>query len=142
MSDKIKKRYGNKPHLERDEESGKMSVKSEKKAADKEHEGDVEAGIKEEGFEKHELRHTKERRELKHKHIHEHMNMHNKHQTEHENAGSEEKSSMHIRQETELKDMHKQHASEFNQMHARHEKELAGKEKAGEIDKIKTDAKE
>ena len=142
MSDKIKKRYGNKPHLERDEESGKMSVKSEKKAADKEHEGDVEAGIKEEGYENHEDRHTQERRELKHKHIHEHLAMHNKHENEHAHHKDEDKKELHIRQETELKDMHKQHASEFNQMHARHEKELAGKEKAGEIDKIKTDAKE
>ena len=137
MSDKIKKRYGNKPHLERDEESGEMTVKKADKDAG--HEKEVKEGIDGEGYED---RHRQERRELKHKHIHEHLALHNKHENEHAHHKDGDKKELHERQETEHKDMQKQHASEFNQMHARHEKEIGGKEKAGEIDRIEKDMKE
>lgn len=136
MVSKAEKMYGNSPHLERDEESGKMGIKKSATKASEEH------GT--EGMHAHE-RHEHERRVMHHRHLKEHMDLHHKHEMEHsmhEAMKHGHKGALHERHEREYKEMHARHHSEMKDMHDRHEKEADGKTGESKIEKIEKDAKE
>lgn len=107
MSKMSEKMYGNSPKLEREEESGKVSVK--KKVMDKDTSGEGEDQGSGEAIPVT-SRHAMERMEMHHKHMRDHHT--------HDMGKHGDK-----------KEMHKRHSDEMESMMKRHEKELKGKEK-------------
>ena len=117
-----KKAYKDTPHMQRDEETGKMALKKGVSGGDGE-QAAANGGYA--GLPVH-MHQAGERREMKHRHIQEHLAMHHKHETEHAHHdhsvhGGKEK--MHERHERDLKEMHNRHEHEHKAMHERHEKE-------------------
>lgn len=106
MSKMSEKMYGNSPKLEREEESGKVTVKKNSMDKDTSGEGEDQGSGQTVPVTS---RHAMERMEMHHSHMRDHhMHDHGKH--------------------GDKKEMHERHEKMMKEMHARHEKEM-GKDK-------------
>jgi hypothetical protein len=116
MATKSEKLYGDSPALERDEESGKVSVKKPARADVGEDGSSAEMGG--------DVPPANERRETAHRHVGERLAIHHRHEMEH-GGHKGDKKALHDRHEAELAEMGARHAKEVKAMHGRHEKGAA-----------------